>query len=91
MRLVETRDGLILEVSVKPRAKGFKIVAEGEEIIIHCKEEPVEGKVNKEIIKELSRILHKKVELVSGFSSKQKRLLVRGGEKSEVERILSPQ
>lgn len=88
MKIQETKQGVILEVSVKPRSKEFKIVAEGDEIVVFCREEPVKGKVNKELIKELSRFFHKKVELVSGFTSRQKRLLIKDAEKSEVERVL---
>jgi uncharacterized protein (TIGR00251 family) len=88
MKIIETKDGLILEILVKPRSADFRIVIEGEDVIISCREEPVKGKVNKEIIKELSKILEKKVELVSGFFSKQKRLLIKGATRSEVEHVL---
>ena len=88
MKIQETKQGVILEVSVKPRSKEFKIVAEGDEIVVFCREEPVKGKVNKELIKELSRLFRKKVELVYGFTSKQKRLLIKDAEKSKVERVL---
>ena len=88
MKIQKTKQGVILEVYVKPRSKDFKIVADGDEIVVFCREETVKGKVNKELIKELSRFFHKKVELVSGFTSKQKKLLIKDGEKSEVERVL---
>ena len=88
MKIVETKEGSILEVFVKPSSKAFKIVFEGNEIVVYCLEEPVKGKVNRELVKELSRLFHKKVELVSGFSSRQKRLLVNSVGKSEMERIL---
>ncbi|MDH5755017.1 MAG: DUF167 family protein [Candidatus Bathyarchaeota archaeon] len=88
MKIQETKHGVILEVSVKPRSKDFEIVAEGDEIVVFCREEPVKGKVNRELIKELSRLFRKKVELVSGFTSKQKKLLIKDVEKSEVERVL---
>ena len=77
-----------MEVYVKPRSKDFKIVSDCGEIVVFCKEEPVRGKVNKELIRELSSLFHKNVKLVSGFSSKQKRLLIKDAEKSEVERVL---
>jgi uncharacterized protein YggU (UPF0235/DUF167 family) len=51
MKIQKTKQGVILEVYVKPRLKEFKIVAEGEEIIIFCKEKTVKGKINKELIK----------------------------------------
>jgi len=88
MKINEVKDGVILEVNVKPNSKEFKIVVEGEEIVVFCVEAPVKGKVNKELIKEFSRLFNNKVELVSGFTSKQKKLLIRGFGKSEAERIL---
>lgn len=88
MNAKQTKEGLILELSVKPRSKEFKITIEKDEIVVHCTEEPVKGKVNKELMKEFSRLLSKKVELVSGFTSKQKRLLIRDIKGSELEQIL---
>ena len=89
MRIRETEKGLILDVYVKPRSKEFRIVVEGDDIVIHCSAEPIEGRVNRELVKELSRFFGKRVELVSGFTSKQKRLLVKDAEKSEIERALT--
>jgi uncharacterized protein (TIGR00251 family) len=89
MKVQETNRGMILDVFVKPRSKEFKIMVEGDKIVAFCKEKPVKGKANKELVKELSRLFHRKVELVSGFTSKQKKLLIKDAEKSEVERVLS--
>jgi len=88
MKIIETKEGSILEVFVKPGSKAFRIAFEGNEIVVCCREEPVKGKVNRELVKELSRFFHKRVELVSGFSSRQKRLLVNSVGKSEMERVL---
>jgi hypothetical protein len=88
MSINEVKDGVILYVNVKPNSREFKIVVRGDEIVVFCVEAPVKGKVNKELIKEFSRVFHNKVELVSGFSSKQKKLLIRGFRKSEVKHIL---
>jgi uncharacterized protein (TIGR00251 family) len=88
MKLRETEKGLILDVYVKPRSKEFRIMVEGDEIVVHCLEEPVGGRVNRELVKELSRLFGKKVELVSGSSSRQKRFLIKDAEKSEIERAL---
>lgn len=90
MKISETKDGIVLEVNVKPNSKEFKIVADDEEIVVFCVEKPVKGKVNKELIKEFSKLFHNRVELVSGFTSRQKRLLIRGFRKNEAENILSP-
>lgn len=88
MKIAETEDGVVVDVFVKLKAKRFSIVVEGDEVLVFCEEEPVKGKVNKEIVKGFSKLLHRKVELLSGFTSRQKRLLVRDAEKSEVERVL---
>ena len=88
MKLEETKKGLILDVYVKPKSKEFRMVVEGDEVVVHCREEPVGGKVNRELVKELSRLFGKRVELVSGSSSRQKKLLVKDAVKSDVERAL---
>jgi uncharacterized protein (TIGR00251 family) len=88
MKISEAKESSVLEVFVKPKSKEFKIAVENGEIVVSCREEPVKGKVNKEIIKELSKLFGKKVELVSGFSSRQKRLVVKDIKKGEAESIL---
>jgi uncharacterized protein (TIGR00251 family) len=91
LKAVETKDGVLLEVLVKPRSGNFKALVEGDDIIVYCSEEPQGGRVNRELVKELSRLFHKKVEFVSGFASRDKRVLVRNAVKSEVEHSLSRQ
>lgn len=88
MKLNETKDGTIIEVFVKPNQPKFDVKIDGDEVVVFSTEEPVKGKVNKEIIKELSKRFHAKVELVSGFASRQKQLLVRGVGKNEAESLL---
>jgi uncharacterized protein len=88
MKMSETKDGIVIEVFVKPNSQKFEATVEDDEVVVRCKEEPVKGKVNKEIIKELSKLFHSRVEIVSGATSKQKVLLVRGAKKNEIERLL---
>ena len=88
MKLTEAKDGTVIDVSVKPNQPRFEVKIDGDEILVFSTQEPVKGKVNKEIVKELSRLFHAEVGLVSGSTSKQKRLLVKGVEKSVVERLL---
>jgi len=84
----QTEDGIVLEVLVKPKSRVFKIIVEGDDVIVHCTEEPVRGKVNRELIDELSRIFRKQVAMVSGVSSREKLLLIKGASESEVEKVL---
>ena len=88
MKITETKNGTIIEVFVKPKSAKFEVLLEGDEVVVRCTEEPVKGKVNKELLKALSKFFHTNVELVSGTTSRQKRLLLKGIEKSEVERLL---
>jgi len=88
MKISETKDGTVLEVFVKPNSAKFETVIDNDEILVFCTEDPVKGRVNKELVKEFSRLFHSKTEIVSGFTSKQKRLLIKGVGKNEVERFL---
>jgi uncharacterized protein (TIGR00251 family) len=87
MKITETKDGAVIEVFVKPNAHRFKITID-DDIMVFCTEQPVKGKVNKELMKEFSKLFHAKVEIVSGLTSKQKMLLITGVLKSEVEQLI---
>jgi uncharacterized protein (TIGR00251 family) len=88
MKITETKDGAVIEIFVKPNSHRFDITVDDGEIVVFCTEQPVKGKVNKELVKEFSKLFHAKVEIVSGLTSKQKRLLIPGVLKSEVEQLL---
>jgi uncharacterized protein (TIGR00251 family) len=88
MKITESKNGVIIEVLVKPKSPKFEIFLEEDELIVRCTEEPFKGKVNKELLKTLGRFFHTNVELVSGATSKQKRLLLRNIETRAVERFL---
>ncbi len=88
MNLTETKNGTVIEVFVRPNSKKFEVTLDDEEIIVRCTEEPTKGKVNKEIIREFSKMFHEPVEIVHGLTSKEKKILVAGIGKSEVEKIL---
>jgi len=88
MKLTETKDGSIIEVYVKPNSAKFEVTVEGDEIVVRSTEEPEKGKVNKEIVKQLTKLFHSQVELVSGATSRQKRFLIKNTEKNTIERFL---
>jgi len=76
MKLQETAQGVVMDVHVKPNSKQFRIELDGDEILVLCREAPVKGKVNKELLNQFSRLFGRRAELVSGFTSRQKRLLI---------------
>ena len=88
MSIKEAKDGVSITIFVKPNSPIFKIEFEGAEIVVYSTEEPIKGKVNKEIIKEFTKLFNSKVELVLGFTSKEKQLFVKGMGKQQVERFL---
>jgi uncharacterized protein len=88
MKLQKVSQGVIVDVFVKPNSKRFQLKREENELVAFCSEAPIKGKVNKELLKQLSRFFGHKVELVSGFTSRQKRFLVSGIEAKQVEQML---
>jgi len=88
MKITETKNGSLIEVYVKPQSQKFEVQLEGDEVVVRCTEEPVKGKVNKELLNGLSKFFGTDVELVSGATSRQKRLLLKGMTKDEAQRIL---
>ncbi len=89
LELRQVSAGVIVSVFVKPNSKQFQLEVEDDTLVAFCREAPVRGKVNKELIKELSRIFKKRVEIVAGFTSKQKTLLITGINADETNKILS--
>ena len=89
MKVQETAQGVILDVHVKLGSKEFGVKVEDDALVVSCREAPVKGKVNKELLKQFSRLFGCKVELVSGFTSRQKKFLVSDIDAEEVNRILA--
>lgn len=85
----ETSDGVVLSLQVKPNSKQFKIIADSDKLVIYCREVPVKGKVNRELMKELSRVFNTKIEILSGFTSRQKKILIRNISVEKVNDLLS--
>jgi uncharacterized protein len=88
MSLKQTKDGTIITFFVKPNQPQFKITQDGNEIVVYATEEPEKGKVNKEILKQFTKLFHAKAEFVSGFTSKQKQVLISGLGLADVQKIL---
>jgi uncharacterized protein len=89
MSIKETKDGTIITIFVKPNSPKFAVEINGDGIVVYSTEEPVKGKVNKEILKEFSKLLHTKVEISSGATSRQKQLFIHGMTKEQVAQFLS--
>ena len=88
MSIKEVKDGVILEVYVKPKSEKFSIELKDNEIVICCTEPPVKGKANKEIERKLSKLFRRKVMIVSGHRAPHKRILVYGLNSENVKRAI---
>lgn len=86
MKLSQSTERTILEIKVKPRSSKFEIKP-NDSFIILCKEPPIKGRVNRELVKELSKLFKKKVEIISGFKSKQKKILIKNSNVEEIEKL----
>jgi uncharacterized protein (TIGR00251 family) len=88
MIVTENKDGVIIEIYVKPNSSKFEVYLEGEEIVVRSTEEPQKGKVNKEIVKQFSKLFRTEIEIVSGSTSRKKLLLIKKTKKQDVENFL---
>ena len=70
-------------------AEFWEVSVEGDMLAVLCRESPVKGRVNKELIKELSRIFKKRVEILAGLTSREKKMLIKDISKDETYVILS--
>jgi len=89
MKLQKVSGGVIIAVFVKPNSTQFGLKVEGDELVVLCRESPVKGRVNRELIKELSRIFKNRVEIVAGFTSRQKKVLIKDISLDEVANFVS--
>lgn len=89
VEMLKVSGGVVVSVFVKPNSGRFQLKVEGDELVVLCRESPVKGRVNRELIKELSRIFERRVEVVAGFTSRQKKILIRGISMEEADSILT--
>ncbi|NPA49712.1 MAG: YggU family protein [Thermodesulfobacteria bacterium] len=86
------REGLLLEVHLKPRAKKDEIQGTyAGSLKISLKAPPVEGKANEALLKFLAKRLdlpRRRLKIVSGLTSRRKSIYIEGLAEDEVRRRL---
>jgi uncharacterized protein (TIGR00251 family) len=87
MKTTKTTEGILIKVRVKPRSSSFKIEREENNLVVHCRNPPEKGRANKELIKELSKLFGHEVFIVSGLSSKEKIVLIKDAEPSDLKTL----
>lgn len=89
MKPREAAQAIITNIYVKPNSKEFKIQLEEDNLVVHCQEAPMKGKTNRELIKELSRFFKRKVWIVSGSTSRHKKILIENITREEIKEIFA--
>ncbi len=89
MKMLRTDRGVIVDVYVKPDSREFTIRVEDDELVVCCRETPVKGRVNRELSNELSKLFKRRIDVVAGFTSKQKKVLINDISLEEVADVLS--
>lgn len=56
MKLRKTSGGVVIDVHVKPNSKQFGIAVESDKLVVLCRRTLVKNKVNRELMKELSKL-----------------------------------
>jgi len=75
---------LVLNIHVTPDAEKFEVSGFDvwrNALKVRTRSKPLEGKANKEIEKELSKVLDAEVKIISGEKSRDKKVLVKGSGK----------
>jgi uncharacterized protein (TIGR00251 family) len=80
--MTETREGIVLSIHATPRASKSQIQGlHGEALKIRLQAPPVDGKANDTLLEYLAKVLNvprRQVILLSGQTSRQKRVSVKG-------------
>ncbi len=87
MSYKKTLDGILIEAKIKTGCSSFSIKNVDGKIFIEVLSPPVEGKANKEIIKELRKLFKSEAQIVKGLKSKDKVILIKGNP-DEIEKII---
>ncbi|MEN3035682.1 MAG: DUF167 family protein [Candidatus Methanosuratincola sp.] len=77
----ETKDGLILEILVKPNSKRDSISLEGDLLVVETKERAEQGRANLSVLKQLSKSLgisSSSIVILRGRFDRSKSVLIRG-------------
>ncbi len=83
-------NGVLLDIEVSTNARDNRIDGINEwrkRIVVKIKAQPIGGKANKEIVKFFKKMFNKDVGIVSGLTSAQKTVLIKG-DKKEILNIL---
>lgn len=90
--IAETNDGVVLSLHCQPGAKASRVVGlHNDRLKLQVQAPPLENRANDALVAWLADQLslpRKRIEILTGQTSRQKRVLVRGATLERVERLL---
>jgi uncharacterized protein (TIGR00251 family) len=86
MKIDSYPDGILISAKVKPYSNHFKIKKGEKGLIIEVKSPPIKGKANKEIKEGIKKKWGKEVEILKGFKSHNKVILIKKANLEEIEK-----
>lgn len=93
--IVTTNSGVILSVRTQPGSSKNRIIGEyGGRLKLAVTAAPEKGKANKAVIGLLANILHvneSSIHIISGESSRDKKLLIKGRTPEDLKSLIQPQ
>jgi len=92
--ITESNDGVILAIHATPRASKSQVQGlHGDALKVRLQAPPVDGKANEALVEFLAGTLgiaHRQISLVSGQTSRQKRIAIRGLTAGAISKALLP-
>ena len=89
MKVQAVENGVVIHVRVKPGSKRFSIKDSGSRMLVELRSPPVGGQANEELVRELSGLFGRPVQILKGQKSRQKAVLIRGAAPAEAESRLA--
>ena len=93
--IVTTNSGVILSIRTQPGSSKNRIIGEyGGRLKLAVTAAPEKGKANKAVIELLADTLHineSSIQIISGESSRDKRLMIKGLTPEDIKSLLNPQ
>jgi len=93
--IVTTNSGIILSIRTQPGSSKNRIIGEyGGRLKLAVTAAPEKGKANKAVIELLADTLHineSSIQIISGESSRDKRLMIEGLAPEDIKSLLNPQ
>ena len=89
---IERANNITLKIYVKPRSSETKLVLENDELIFYTKAKPERNEANKSLIRYISKLTGiptNKMQILSGYKSRNKVILIEGADKERLIRYIS--